>query len=34
MVEDMGLCLFGINLQSDPKFYREYTPYSFHSPIL
>lgn len=34
MCMDLDIGLFGINLQSDPKFYREYTPYSFHSPVL
>jgi len=34
ITEDLWWCLYGINLQSDPKFYREYTPYSFHSPVL
>ena len=32
--EDLGVHLWGVNLQSDPKFYREYTPISFLSPVL
>lgn len=32
--EDLGTILFGINLQSDPKFYREYSPLSLQSPVL
>lgn len=32
--QDMGTVLFGINLQSDPKFYREYSPISTQSPVL
>lgn len=34
MAKDLGVSLWGVNLQSDPKFYREYSPFSFHSPIL
>lgn len=32
--EDLGTILFGMNLQSDPKFYREYSPISLQSPVL
>lgn len=32
--EEVGTILWGINLQSDPKFYREYSPMSFLSPVL
>ena len=34
MAEDMNISLWGINLQSDPKFYRNYSPFSMLSPIL
>lgn len=34
MAEDLGTILWGINLQTDPKFYREFTPISFITPIL
>lgn len=34
MAEDLGTVLFGFNLQSDPKFYREYSPFSFLTPVL
>ena len=34
MCEELGTCLWGINLQSDPKFYREYSPFSFLTPVL
>ena len=34
MAEDLGTSLWGVNLQSDPKFYREYSPFSLLSPIL
>ena len=34
MAKDLDVSLWGVNLQSDPKFYREYSPFSFHSPIL
>ena len=34
MAEDLGTPLWGVNLQSDPKFYREYSPFSFLSPVL
>lgn len=32
--KDFGTVLFGINLQSDPKFYREYSPLSLLSVVL
>jgi len=31
---ELDTVLFGINLQSDPKFYREYSPISLLSPVL
>jgi hypothetical protein len=34
MAEDMGIHLWGVNVQSDPKFYREYSPFSFTAPVL
>lgn len=34
MAEDAGTPLWGINVQADPKFYREYTPITFLSPVL
>lgn len=34
LCEEVGTVLWGINLQSDPKFYREYSPFSFLSPVL
>lgn len=34
LAEDLGTVLWGINLQTDPKFYREYSPFSFLSVIL
>lgn len=34
MADDMGTGLWGLNVQADPKFYREYTPFSFSSPVL
>lgn len=34
MAEDFGTVLFWLNLQSDPKFYREYSPFSLLSPVL
>lgn len=34
MAEEIGTVLFGVNLQSDPKFYREYSPFSLLSPVL
>jgi len=34
MCEELKTVLWGINLQTDPKFYREYSPFSFLSVIL
>lgn len=34
MAEEIGTVLWGLNVQSDPKFYREYAPFSLLSPIL
>ncbi len=34
MCEELGTVLWGVNLQSDPKFYREYSPFSLLSPVL
>jgi hypothetical protein len=34
MAKDLGITLWGVNLQSDPKFYREYSPFSLLAPIL
>jgi hypothetical protein len=34
IASSVGTALWGINLQSDPKFYREYSPFSFLSPVL
>lgn len=34
MAEDLGTPLWGVNVQADPKFYREYTPFTFLSPVL
>lgn len=34
MAKDLKVSLWGVNLQSDPKFYREYSPFSLLSPIL
>lgn len=34
MADDLGTPLWGINVQADPKFYREYTPFTFLSPVL
>jgi len=34
MAEDLGTALWGVNVQADPKFYREYTPFSLTSPVL
>lgn len=31
---ELKTVLFGVNLQSDPKFYREYSPISFLTPVL
>jgi hypothetical protein len=34
MMEELNTVQWGVNVQSDPKFYREYAPISFHSPTL
>lgn len=34
MCRDLGTAMWGINQQVDPKFYREYSPFSMLSPIL
>ncbi|NCD40572.1 MAG: hypothetical protein EOL88_00620 [Bacteroidia bacterium] len=34
MAKELGTKLWGVNLQSDKKFYREYSPFSFSSVIL
>lgn len=34
MAHDVGTPLWGVNVQADPKFYREYTPVTFLSPVL
>lgn len=34
MTEEMGTGLWGLNLQSDKKFYREYSPFSLSSVVL
>lgn len=34
MCREAGTRLWGINLQYDPDFYREYSPFSFLSPVL
>lgn len=34
MCEDAGTVMWGLNVQSDPKFYREYSPFSFLSVVL
>lgn len=34
MVEDLGTVQWGVNVQVDPRFYREYSPFSLLSPIL
>lgn len=34
MAREADTSVFGINQQSDPKFYREYSPFSFTSPVL
>lgn len=34
MAEDVGAKLWGINLQADRKFYREFSPFTFLSPVL
>lgn len=34
MAKELGVTLWGLNLQSDPKFYRDYSPFSLLAPIL
>lgn len=34
LAEDLGVHLWGVNVQADPKFYREYSPFAFLSPVL
>jgi hypothetical protein len=34
MADELGTGLWGINLQNDPKFFREYTPLSLSAPVL
>lgn len=34
MCKEFGTVLWGLNLQSDKKFYREYSPFSFSSVVL
>jgi len=34
IAEGVGTILWGVNLQADPKFYRQYSPFSFLSPVL
>lgn len=34
MARDLGTVLWGVNVQADRRFYREYTPFGFLSPIL
>ena len=34
MAEEVGATLWGVNVSFDPRFYREYTPISFTSPVL
>jgi hypothetical protein len=34
MTEDLGTNLFGFQVSDDPKFYREYSPFSFTSPVV
>ena len=34
MCRDLGTVMWGLNVQSDPKFYREYSPFSFLAPCL
>lgn len=34
MAEDVGAKLWGVNLQADRKFYREFSPFTFLSPVL
>lgn len=34
MAEDLGTNLWGFQVSYDPKFYREFTPFSFTSPVV
>ena len=34
MADELGTILWGLNQQSDPRFYMDYTPFNFLSPIL
>lgn len=34
MVRELGTCLWGVNVQVDRRFYREYTPFGITSPVL
>ena len=34
MAHEFGTVLWGVNVQKDPKFYREFTPFSMLSPVL
>jgi len=34
IADDLCTQLWGVNVQADPKFYREYTPFSLTSPVL
>lgn len=34
MCEQLGTVMWGVNVQSDPKFYKETTPFSLLSPVL
>lgn len=34
MAAEMGVSLWGVNLTFDPRFYREYSPFSFLAPVL
>ena len=34
LADQLGIGLWGVNLQDDPKFYREYTPFNFSAPVL
>jgi hypothetical protein len=34
LMEDLGTVLWGVNLNNDPKCYREYSPFSMLSPVL
>lgn len=34
LAEELGTCLWGMQLNDDRLCYREYSPFSFHSPIL